>query len=100
MKLANMAGSLLALVITAPSAMAADAKLEMNMEKHMNQYMELKENKAMNQQMKGDMNGEQHRNRYQKHVETKSQYKDKFQNRLREKQDSGFRMNSGSGGKR
>jgi len=101
MKLANMAGSgLLALVIAAPSAIAADGKLEMNVEKHMNQYMEQNKTQAMNQEMKGEMNGEQHQNRYQKHIETQSQYKDMNQNRLREKQSSGFRMNKGSGGRR
>ena len=43
---------------------------------------------------------EKRKNRYEKHEERKEQRKEMFQNRLEEKQENGFRMNNGSGGKR
>ena len=94
MKLSNAIGSgLLAIVIAIPAAMAADGNYESNMEQRRDKNMEqTKENKEM--QM------EKRQNRFEKHEEKKVQNKDMFQNRLKEKQDSGFRMKSGSGGRR
>ena len=92
MSLSNVVGSgLLAMLITMPSAMAADGN--QNMEQRMEQYKEqTKENKEMHM--------EKRQNRFEKHEEKRVQNKDMFQNRLKEKQDSGFRMKSGSGGRR
>lgn len=76
MKLLNVVGSsLLALVMAAPVAMAEE---NTNREKRM----------------------EKHQYRYEKHEENKEQPKKMFQNRLKEKQNGGFRMNNGSGGRR
>jgi hypothetical protein len=94
MKLSYLAGSgFLAMVIAMPPAMAADGNQAQIKEQRLEQYMEqTKENREMHM--------EKHQNRYQVNEENKAQYKDIFQNRLREKQDSGFRMKSGSGGRR
>ena len=74
-----------------PTAMAADG--DQNREKRMEQYKEqTRENKEMHM--------EKRKNRYEMHEEKKVQNKDMYQNRLKEKQDEGFRMKSGSGGKR
>ena len=91
MKLLNIVGSgLLAMVIVAPVAMAAeDSNREKRMEQHKEQIKESKE-----QHM------EKRTNRYEKHEENKEQYKEMHQNQLKEKQENGFRMNSGSGGRR
>lgn len=92
MKLLNVVGSgLLAMAIAAPVAMAEE---DSNREKRMEQHKEqIKENKE--QRM------EKHQYRYEKHEENKEQSKEMFQNRLKEKQTNGFRMNGGgSGGKR
>jgi len=43
---------------------------------------------------------EKRQNRFEKHKEEKTQYKDMNQNRLKDKQNSGFRMKSSSGGRR
>lgn len=91
MKLLNVVGSsLLALVMAAPVAMADENS---NREKRMEQHKEqIKENKEQHM--------EKHQYRYEKHEENKEQRKEGFQNRLKEKQDKGFRMNKGSGGRR
>lgn len=91
MKLLNVVGSsLLALVMAAPVAMAAeDANREKRMEQHKEQVKENKEQRMEKQQY-----------RYEKHEENKEQRKEKFQNRLKDKQNKGFRMNNGSGRRR
>ena len=94
MKLSNAISSgLLAMVNAIPVAMATDGNYESNMEQRRDQNMEqTKENKEMHM--------EKRQNRFEKHEEKKVQNKDMFQNRLKEKQNSGFRMKSGSGGRR
>jgi len=92
MKLLNVvSSSLLALIMAAPVAMAEE---DFNREKRMEQYREqIKESKE--QRM------EKHQYRNEKHEENKEQRKEMFQNRLKEKQTNGFRMNGGgSGGRR
>jgi len=91
MKLLSVVGSsLLAMVMAAPVAIADE---ESNREKRMEQYREqIKESKEQHM--------EKRKNRYEKHEERKEQRKEMFQNRLEEKQENGFRMNNGSGGKR
>lgn len=90
MKLLSIVGSgLLAMVMAAPVAMADE---DSNREKRMEQYREqIKESKEQHM--------EKRKNRYEKHEEHKEQHKEMFQNRLKEKQTNGFRMNSGSGGR-
>ena len=91
MKLLNVVGSsLLVMVMAAPVAMADENS---NREKRMEQHKEqVKENKEQHM--------EKRENRYEKHAEHKEQNKEMFQNRLKQKQENGFRMNRGSGGKR
>jgi uncharacterized membrane protein YhiD involved in acid resistance len=96
MKLSSVIGSgFLAIVMTLPSAMAADGNryMEQRLKQNMEQYKEqTKENK--------DMHMEKRKNRFEKHEEKRVRNKEMYQNRLKEKQDEGFRMNNGSGGKR
>ena len=89
MKLLSIVGSsLLAMVMTAPVAIAEeDSNREKRMEQHTEQMKESKE-----QHM------EKREKRFEKHEEHKEQPKEMHQNRLKEKQTNGFRMNSGGSG--
>lgn len=86
--LAVTGSSVLAVVLTVSTAMAQD-----------NSYREQRKEQLMEQdEQRQSQHMEMRENRFEKHMENKQQNKEMYENRLKEKQDKGLRMNSGSGG--
>jgi membrane protein involved in colicin uptake len=80
--------SVLAVVMTVSTAMAQD-----------NTYREQRKEQLMEQdEQRQSQHMEKRENRFEKHMEKKEQNKEMYENRLKEKQDDGFRMKPGSGG--